>query len=179
MATKLFSSALLALLLLATACHRQSRQPVDNANVPASADTLQPVFHASSGQVADSIVYDVVIKNANPYDTWTTECLSGLDRATLVDDLFRALDEGRLQAVDFDSGEVLSPSEVKKREEEIKKVRSRIAKIQFVENWYFDTLSLTMTKAVRSMVLGYEVYDDHGNVRGYKPVFRIDLKTIK
>jgi len=172
----------LFLLLFAAilpACHRHAGNPPDNANLPEVADTSSATFRATSGQVAEKIVYDVIIKNANPYDTWTTECLSGLDRKTFVDDLFRAIYEGKLTAVDFDTGEELSSGKVKNLEEEIRKVRSRIAKMQFTEDWYFDTLSLTMHKAVRSIVLGYEVYDEAGEVRGYKPVFRIDLNTKK
>jgi hypothetical protein len=165
---------LLLLLVGSAACHRQRGNPPDNANLPEIADTTT-TFTASAGRVANSIVYDVIIKNANPYDTWTTECLSGLDRSTFVDELFRAIYEGKLTAIDFDTEEKLSPEEVKKLEKEIKKVRSRIAKLQFTEDWYFDTLSLTMQKDVRSIVLGYEVYDDQGAVRGYKPVFRVDL----
>jgi len=162
-----------------TACRRQGGSPPDNANIPETTEADTAAFHASSGKVASDIVYDVIIKNANPYDTWTTECLSGLDRKTFVDDLFRAIYEGKLTAVDFDTGEELSPEKVKNLEKEIRKVRSRIAKMQFTEDWYFDTLSLTMHKEVRSIVLGYEVYDEEGEVRGYKPVFRIDLNTKK
>ena len=162
------------LLLVALSCHRHPDNPPDNANLPEIVDTTA-TFTATAGRVADSIVYDVVIKNANPYDTWTTECLSGLDRSTFVDELFRAIYEGKLTAIDFDTEEKLPPEKVRKLEKEIKKVRSRIAKIQFTEDWYFDTLSLTMQKDVRSIVLGYEVYDDQGAVRGYKPVFRVDL----
>ncbi len=169
-----FFPLLLLALTVSIACHRQTGNPPDNANVPELPDTTSS-FTATAGMIADSIVYDVVIKNANPYDTWTTECLSGLDRKTFVDELFRAIYGGKLTAVDFDTEEVLSPEQVKKLEKEIKKVRSRIAKIQFTEDWYFDTLSLSMQKEVRSVVLGYEVYDDQGTVRGYKPVFRVDL----
>ncbi len=175
MATKAFYTLLLIALLGIASCHRRGGQPVDNANLPEATDSLQAVFHASSGQIADSIVYDVIIKNPDPYDTWTTECLNGLDRKTLVDDLFRAINEGRLKTVDFDTGEELSPKEVKERSREIRKVHSRIGKIQFVENWYFDTLSLSFNKEVRSIVLGYEVYDENGDVRGYKPVFQVYL----
>ena len=166
------------MLTASMACRRQTGSTPDNANLPEIVDTMA-TFTASAGRVADSIVYDVIIKNANPYDTWTTECLSGLDRKTFVDDLFRAIYEGKLTAVDFDTGKELSPGKVKNLEEEIRKVRSRIAKMQFTEDWYFDTLSLTMHKEVRSIVLGYEVYDEAGEVRGYKPVFRINLNTKK
>ena len=161
------------------ACHRQGGSPPDNANIPEAAEADTAAFHASSGQVASDIVYDVIIKNANPYDTWTTECLKGLDRKTLIDDLFRAIYEGKLTAVDFDTDRELSPEKIRELEKEIKKVRSRIAKVQFTENWYFDTLTLSMHKEVRSIVLGYEVYDEQGEVRGYKPVFRVDLNIKK
>ncbi len=174
MGKRTLSLFLLISAAILPACHRHGGSPPDNANLPEIVDTTS-AFSATAGQIADSIVYDVIIKNANPYDTWTTECLSGLDRKTFIDDLFRAIYNGKLTAVDFDTEKTLSSEQVKKLEKEIKKVRSRIAKVQFIENWYFDTLSLTMQKEVRSVVLGYEVYDEEGEVRGYKPVFRVDL----
>lgn len=169
---------LLLLFILPVACRDRSlKQPPDNTNLPShlTADSLTPAL--PGGQVAGDIVYDVIIKNPDSEDTWTTQCLQGLDRRQLVDGIFRAIYEGKLKAVDFDTGEELSPRQVKRLEQEIEEVRSRIAKIQFTEDWYFDTLHLTLRKQVRSMVLGYEVYDAEGGVRGYKPVFRVTLNT--
>lgn len=170
---------LMAGIFLLNSCHRTQKQPADNRNLPATAAADSSTFCADSGQVGRDIVYDVIIKNPNPDDTWTSQCLAGLDRKTLVDDIFRAIYAGRITATDFDTGEELSPEQVKEREKEIEEVRARVAKIQFTEDWYFDTLNLTMRKEVRYMVLGYEVYDDQGNVRGYKPVFRVMLNPDK
>jgi hypothetical protein len=54
--------------------------------------------------------------------------------------------------------------------------RSRIGKIQFTEKWYFDPLSKVLQKKTIAVALGYETYDENGEVRAYKPVFKVYLQ---
>ncbi|MCD6201808.1 MAG: hypothetical protein J7K46_08370, partial [Bacteroidales bacterium] len=90
---------------------------------------------------------------------------------------FQSIYDGKLKAIDYATDKKLSVKKVRALEKEILKIRNRIAKIQFTEDWYLDTTSLTMQKQVHSMVLGYEIYNDSGQVRGYRPAFKINLNT--
>ena len=159
------------------ACHRKSKFALDNNFIPEDIRGTEATFKANAGQVARQITYDIIVKNNNPYDTWTTTCLQGFDRNDFVDEIFQSIYDGKLKAIDYATDKKLSVKKVRALEKEILKIRNRIAKIQFTEDWYLDTTSLTMQKQVHSMVLGYEIYNDSGQVRGYRPAFKINLNT--
>lgn len=156
-------------IILLGSCH--SKQPHETNNIPRPLVTTT----GDSTRVASQITYDVIIKNPNSDDTWTSSCLRGLNRQTWVDEIFKGLYEGKLTALDYNTNKPLRLKDIRRFEKNIEQDRSRIAKVQFTENWYFDTLTYTMNKQVHSIILGYEVYNDKGNVRGYKPAFRINL----
>ena len=174
---KYLSFLFVLIVALTFSCSRKSKFAADNENIPANITEHTSTFTADSGQVANGITYDVVVRNPNHYDTWTTTCLEGLDRNSFINDIFRAVYEGKLKAIDYATEKEMSKDKVRELEKEIHAMRNRIAKIQFTENWYLDTTNMTMQKQVRSMVFGYEIYGDSGVVRGYRPVFRINLNT--
>ncbi len=168
---------LVVIFLALPACKRPPQAENDNRNLPQSKVADTSYFTAAFGQVAKQITYDIIIKNANTYDTWTTTCLQGLDRKTFIDEIFHALYSGKLTARDYGTNKTFSVKKIHNLEDDILKIRSRIAKIQFTEDWFLDTTDLSMKKRVHSMVLGYEIYGDSGQVRGYKPAFKINFNT--
>jgi hypothetical protein len=123
--------------------------------------------------VADTIIYDVIIRNPNPDDTWTASCLKGLQRSELVDSLFAWVYNGKLSAYDFDSHQKLNVNDIEKIESAKDFDREKIGKIQFMEKWYYDGSVPGLNKEIISLVLGYEVYNESGELRGYKPVFKM------
>ncbi len=125
--------------------------------------------------IADTIIYDVVIKNPNPEDTWTDECLKNLQHSSLMDSLFTLVYSQQAVAYDFFTKEPLKVKDIKRLEKEESFNRNNIGKIQFTEKWYFDASSQQLQKEVISIVLGYELVNDEGMVYGYKPVFQLQL----
>ncbi len=125
--------------------------------------------------IADTIIYDVIIKNPDPDDKWTEKCLAHFDRKSFIDQLFDAVYNKHAIAYDFFSGEKITPGGLKRIERSRDFDREKIGKIQFSESWYYDSLNLVMEKKIISLVLGYELYGDNGEIIGYKPVFKIDL----
>lgn len=125
--------------------------------------------------IADTIIYDVIVKNPVPGDLWTEECLRNLKRDGLVDILFNAIYRQELIPYDLISGRPLSVSEIMELENDPEFSRDNIGKIQFSEEWYFDEENLRMEKRVNSLSLGFEVFDSSGNLRGYKPAFMVKL----
>ena len=130
---------------------------------------------ASAYLIADTIIYDVIIKNTNPYDKWGEKSLGKLQRGRFIDSLFALVYEKKAKAYDYFSNEELSPRQVREMEKEEGFSREDIGKIQFTEAWYFNKKLKTMNKKVISVALGHELYADSGELRGYKPVFKIDL----
>lgn len=152
------------LLLMIIACRNE---PVQDSAVPAS---------RSGGELmADTITYDVIIRNIDPDDIWTAENLRKLDRQKFVDSIFSLVYQKKAVAIDYNSDKALDLKELKRREEAGEFTRESIGKIQFTERWYFDNDRSKMTKEILSLVLGYEFYVDSGEFRGYKPVFKVLL----
>ncbi|TRX66190.1 hypothetical protein [Carboxylicivirga sp. M1479] len=125
--------------------------------------------------LADTIIYPVLIKNTNPNDTWTEQCLSQLQRSQLVDELFEAVYERKAKAYNYDTHTELSVSEVRAIEEQEDFSREKVGKLQFWETWYFDDQQVRMTKKVQAILLAYEFLSDTGELRGYKAAFYVKM----
>jgi hypothetical protein len=162
-----------SILLALVACKPSAEPRPKTAPTASNPSDSFPV----SAIMADTITYDVIVKNANPEDDWTTLCLQHLDREKLIGNIFDAVYAGKLKAYDILSNSELSVNKVKKIEKEKDFDRSRIGKIQFTELWLFNEQDMSMEKTVRALALGYELYDSDGKVRGYKPVFKVYLNA--
>ena len=125
--------------------------------------------------IADTIINDVVIKNPNN-DEWTDYCLRNLDKETFVNKLFKLVYSGELTPYDFFLDTPMTIEEVKTIEKDEEYNRDNIAKVQFEESWYFDFENHKMLKKVQSVMIAYEIYDNEGKVKGYKPVFKVYFK---
>ncbi len=125
--------------------------------------------------IADTVIYDVVVKNPEPDDLWIEESLRRLNREALVDIIFNAVYRQELIPYEYFSSEAMSVADVIELEKSPEFSREKVGRIQFSEEWYFDEDNLRMEKRVNSLTLGYEVFDPQGNLRGYKPAFLVKL----
>jgi len=125
--------------------------------------------------LANPITYDVIVKNPDPDDTWAEERLESMNLDKLIEIILDAIEEGQVTAFNYHTGETMSMKDIKKLEKTEEFDKSRIAKVQFVEDWYFDDKCFAMQKKVKSIMLAYEVYDQFGKIRGYKAAFKINL----
>jgi hypothetical protein len=157
------------LMILFTACRKHS------AEVPVAATAAKP--DAIQGiPVADTIIYQVIIRNPNPEDAWTARCLRGLHRSALVDSIFSMVYDGRLTAVNRETHEKLTLRQLKDLENADGFNRDKIGMIQFTEAWYLDPSTKSMTKKVLAMDIGYDYYSSEGDLVGYKSLFRVELQ---
>jgi len=125
--------------------------------------------------IADTITYDVIIKNTVKTDPMTDEFLRYLNKTGMIDGIFTSIYSGKLVAYDYFSGEKLNITAVKEMENIESFSRDDIGKIQFAEVWYYNADHSVFKKKVVSMVLGLEQFNDDGTLRGYKPIFKIYL----
>jgi hypothetical protein len=152
-------------VIVLTSCNTNKNQTPEIGYI--DKDTLNYVV------IADTITYDVIIKNTVKVDPMTDEFLRYLDKTNLIDKVFASIYSGKLIATDYFSGNPLSITEIKVMESEEEYSRESIGKIQFAEVWYFNAEHSVFKKKVISMVLGIEQFNDDGTLRGYKPLFRI------
>lgn len=128
-----------------------------------------------SMQIADQIIYDVIIKNPDPQDEWTEKCLGGLNREELVDFIFDGLYGERFKAYDIFDNHMIPVRTIKEMEENGEFTRNQVSKIQFVEDWYVDPGGTSMSKRVTELRLGLEHIDGFGMHLGYNPFFKVRL----
>ena len=127
-------------------------------------------------QVAENIIYDVIIKIPNYDDPWEVEKLEGYSGDRMIAELFDAVYTGRIKAYDYHTGKKLSPDKVREAELQPGFDRNNIGKIQFTENWYYNTATMEIEKEIVSVVLGYENREIDGTLIGYKAAFRLNMK---
>jgi hypothetical protein len=161
----ILGSVLPALIIIIVSCTGQNNQERD----------LPPPEQTGKQQVADQIIYDVVIKNHDPEDDWTEKCLAGLKRQELVDFLLDGIYNERFKAFDIFSDKAIPVRKVRKMEENGEFSREQVSKMQFVEEWYIDPENFTMSKRVTEVRLGIEHFDNHGLLLGHNPLFKIKL----
>lgn len=123
--------------------------------------------------LSDSLAYSAIIKNPDPEDDWTTQCLKNFKPQDLAQVIFDAVYAKKLTAYHYQLNTPMSIQEVKDLESEFS--RDRIGKVLFTEEWYFDKEKLQMHKVVNSIMMAYELYGDSSEVRGYKAGIRVYL----
>ncbi|MCG8411366.1 MAG: hypothetical protein MI739_08780 [Bacteroidales bacterium] len=134
----------------------------------------QKITDTTFKTIADTIISDIVIKNPNN-DNWTAYCLRNLQKDSFINDLFDLVYSKKITPYDFFTGEKMSVRDIKKLERKNDYKREDCAKIQFEENWKFDKENQKMIKEVISIMVAYQFYDSKGNVKGYKPIFKVYL----
>jgi hypothetical protein len=126
--------------------------------------------------VAKDIITEVIVNPVPDVDPWEAEKIQGYNGKAMIDKLFDDIYSKRLTVYDFQSGSELTPKEVKKLEEGFSYDRSRIGKIQFIEDWYFDPKTDAIKKDIKSVIFGSELKETSGDIYGYKALFQLKWK---
>jgi len=158
-----------------TACKQQNSKP----SVTGKAKTLKDTTLLTLQPIAESIRYDVVIKNPDPADEWTETCLKGLDREKLIDEVYNAIYAGKVKAYDYYTDDPMPVEQVKEIEKQAESDGAEVAKVQFLEDWFFDPVTFNLYKKVHFIMLAYEILDEKGNARSYKAAFYVPFGIEK
>ena len=169
--TGVLTLIILCIIIALSCCPEKVKEEVSNQPVDISA-----VFENLNGiLVADTIIYDVIIKNPNPDDKWTDACLKNLNKEQFVNLLFESVYNEQATAYEIFSDKIITPNELRKLEKNKDFDREKIGKIQFTESWFYNDSLRSMSKKIISFSLGYEILDERGNLIGHKPAFKIYL----
>ncbi len=134
-------------------------------------DSLELLF-------ASPIIYDVLVKNPDLEDTWTSERLENFQKDDFVNIIFEAIYNGKIKAYNYHTGGAMTLKEIRALENSEEFDRSKIGKIQFEEDWYFNEKEFILTKKIKSIILAYEIIDQFGEIRAYKGAFLIPLNEV-
>ena len=176
---KLFSICMVFTTIL-IGCTDSTKQNLNNTDsVKSETSTLNTVSYsqteldASNAFVlADSISYDVTIKNPDPNDTWTEEDIGRMDELALANIILDAIYNKRLTAYSYADEQPMTIEQVKELEN--KYSRDKVARMRFIEEWYFDKKEMKFVKKVNAIMLGYEKFNSSGEVR-YAPGVKVYL----
>jgi hypothetical protein len=164
--TSLFAAITIA-ILLEVSCRNASQK---NAT---ESDIFRPTIKEQFLPVGKDIITEVVIKPDTLGDPWEVEKVKGFDGREMFTDLLKKIYKGKLTVYDCFSEEALDKSAIKTMEKEVGYEISKIGKIQFLEDWYFDPLTSSIIKKVKSVTFAYEIIRQDGLPTGYKGLFRV------
>ncbi len=125
--------------------------------------------------IATDIVTEVIVRPDPDGDPWEIEKVSGWQGEALITNIFDRIYDGTLTVFDYHSDEPLSQDDVKEIEAEFSNDRTRIGKLSFTEDWYYDPGANRLHKRAKSVTFGYELYNNLGKVYAYRAAFRADL----
>jgi hypothetical protein len=120
--------------------------------------------------VADSIQYRAVIASNDPT---IKDYVKTLKHGEFIDFIFESLYNGKLKAYSFENNKLLSLEEIKSIEKQEGFKRELVGNIFFNEQWLINEKTGQLYKKVNNMVFGYELYNSTGDLKGYKPMFKV------
>ena len=128
------------------------------------------------GQIlADTIIYEVKIANSDSLNQWENEKVKYVNNEKIVNTLFDLIYNKGKVAYNYYTNEALSKSEVKDIEKQDGYNRKYITKLQFTEAWYYDETTLNYNKKILGILLAIELYNEDGEIRGYKALFTVKM----
>ncbi len=182
-------------MMIASACTNGGNQPANN-NADTTSSTVEPEkviipdaipasetfydFDSTKALViANPISYDVTTKcYVHDDDGWDEERVANTNTVAIANAIFQAVYKGRLTPYNYFTEQEMPIDSVKTVEKMF--TRKQIGKIMFTEKWYFSEATLTFTKKVEQVTLGYELIDKtDGELRGFKPAFLVKLNEAK
>jgi len=170
----LFTLFTFVLILFSISCTNQSKDNKEVTEIEVRKGAFYGTDLNSSNSVilADTIAYDVTIKNPDPEDNWTEEDIRRMDEEALANIIMNAIYNGKLTAYNFQDETPMTIEQVK--ELELEYPRGNVGRMRFIEEWYFDEEKLQFGKRVNSIMLAYEKLNSEGEAR-YIPGVMVHL----
>lgn len=125
--------------------------------------------------IAKDIISEVVVRPDTLGDPWEVEKVKNYSGKRMFDDLFDNIYRKKLIVYDITTGKPLDPETVRNTAKEFGNDYSKIGKIQFTEDWYYNTSTNKINKKIKSVLFAYEVKRQKGLPAGYKALFKLNV----
>ncbi len=157
------------LIVLATACtgNAVKKNAVSGEANPSDTSALM--------LIGKDMITDIILKPDTTGDPWEVEKVKGFTGERMFRTLFDRVDKGEVVVYDCREEKTLNKDEVKSLEKEFSSDISRIGKVQFTEDWYFDTNRNIIVKKVKSVSFGFEMDKVDNMPPRYKALFRLKV----
>ena len=126
--------------------------------------------------VAKDIITEVIVKPDSLGDPWEAEKVKNYNGREMFIKLFENIGNKKVTVFNYLTGDPLSSEDVRKMEKEIGTDLSRIAKIQFLEDWYFDPSTNKIIKKLKSASFGYMASAGKSDPVRYKALFKLKIE---
>jgi Icc-related predicted phosphoesterase len=157
------------MLILIVSCKHKTLK--DSPNSVAWSSEVNPDLIV----VANDIITEVIVKPDTLGDPWEVEKVRNYNGKLMFTNLFENIYSKKVTVYDILTGAPLDPGDVRKMEKEFGSDVSRIAKIQFLEDWYFSPSTNKIIKKIKSASFGYESSKEDGLPVRYKALFRLNI----
>ena len=126
--------------------------------------------------VAKDIITEVIVKPDTLGDPWEVEKVRNYDGKLMFSNLFENIYNKKVTVYDLVTDAPLDPNDVRKLEEAFGSDLTKIAKFQFLEDWYFDPATNKIIKKIKSASFGYEYYPDPSLPVRYRALFKLKIE---
>lgn len=158
----LFSVMLLSLLALS--CRDGEKTETGKAGEsPIAGDLIK---------IGSDIITEVIVKPLSG-DPWEEEKVKGFKGDPMFLNLLEKINRREIKVYDCITGEPFSEEEAIKVLNETGTEVSKITKLQFTEDWYFNPSTNEVIKKVKSVSFGYENLREQYLPPAYKPYFLV------
>lgn len=162
-----FSLISLVMVLMAVSCRNSAEKKMSNVTNTGSSDTAGLVL------IGKDMITDIVLKPDTTGDPWEAEKVKGFDGVKMFKTLLDNIYSQKLTAYDCREDVVLKPENIKELENNFGSDLSKIGKVQFTEDWYFDNHNNSIIKKIKSVAFGYTSPGPEGMPVRYNAFFRI------
>jgi hypothetical protein len=125
--------------------------------------------------IGKDIITEVVVKPDTLGDPWEIEKVKNFNGTLMYKDLFENIYNKKIIVCDILTGKPLDVSEVKKIAMEFGNDYSKIGKLQFLEDWYFNPSTNKIVKKLKSTSFAYEFKREPNLPVVYKALFKLNM----
>jgi hypothetical protein len=148
-----------------------------NKTIKEGQKTAVPGVEISPGMISigKDIITEVILNPDTLGDPWEAEKIKNYNGKLLYKSLFENIYNKKVIVYDVFTDKPLTPEDVKSVEKEYNSDISRIGKLQFLEDWYFDPVTSKIIKQIKSVTFSYSIQRGPGLPTGYKALFKLKV----
>jgi hypothetical protein len=168
--------AITGMLVLVSSCKNMNKKESTKSASTGSEKITSTEVSSDLIVIGKDIVTEVIVKPDTLGDPWEVEKVKNYTGTRMLTNLFENIYSKKLTVYDIMTGKPLDPEAVRKIEKEFGSDLSRIGKLQFLEDWYFNPSTNKIIKKIKSVSFAYELKRGSGLPVGYKALFSLNME---